>query len=73
MFAEMLDDVKRSVQVNLPMLSAETLNKLIQKFESDGMESLADCGLVTEFDLMDVLKPTQIQKLLVQWKSGNKI
>lgn len=33
MFAEMLDDVKRSVQVNLPMLSAETLNKLIQNLK----------------------------------------
>ena len=40
----------------LPTLSEETLNRLIQNLESDGVESFADYGLVTEWDLMDVLK-----------------
>jgi biotin operon repressor len=65
-----MDDIKGSIRATLPSLSEEALNRLIQKLEDDGVESIDDCRHVVESDLKDFLKPIQIRKLLEQWISG---
>jgi hypothetical protein len=65
-------EVRLSAREVLPTICEETLNKLMQKLDANGIESLDDCHLLNELDLADVLKPVQIRKLLAHWKTGNK-
>lgn len=68
-----VDTVQASVKSVLPSVSDDILNNLTKKLDGDGIESLATFCFPTKSDLVGVLKPIQIRKLLAQWKISDHI
>ena len=65
-----MEDVRISIKTILPTLQDNVLDIVMDKLNSDGIESLSDCSLLNESDLSDILKPIQVRKLLAKWKAG---
>ena len=52
----------------LPSLSSEKVTDVVKCLTESGVETVADLQFVQEGDLLDVLKPIQIRKLMQAWK-----
>jgi hypothetical protein len=63
-------EISTFVRTVLPSLPEDVFLKLMQKLSDDGFEELADGALLREEDLVGLLKPVQIRKLVSAWKFG---
>ncbi|XP_073688519.1 uncharacterized protein [Garra rufa] len=64
-----LEEIKLAICSSLPVLSDETLQKLMHGLTAVGVETKADLLYVKEEDLMEYLRPIQCRKLLDAWKN----
>lgn len=65
-----MDLVKKKLVALLPDIEQDTLLKLYQVLEDIGVQSAADMSFIEEKDMVEVLKPIQVRKLLKSWKAG---
>jgi hypothetical protein len=54
----------------MPTLSEDVVINVMDVFTDIGVECLSDLNHIQEKDLVGVLKPIQVRKLLSAWKSG---
>lgn len=69
---EIMDEISAFIKEVLPNIPENVLAKLIKKLSDDGFEELADGAVLREEDLLGILKPVQIRKLVAAWKLGKR-
>lgn len=69
-FLENMDEVIHFIKKSLPQLSQLMLEKVKEKLVDIGVCDFGDLKLIQEEDLLDVLKPIQIRKIMQQCKEG---
>ena len=64
--------IRQAVQAILPSLTDEKLTEVCERIEEVGVESVADLQYCTEDDLITVLQPIQIRRMLTAWKEKGR-
>jgi len=68
----MASSLEDAVQRVLPSLTGALLGSVIDKLLEDGVEDVPDLKFVQEKDLVGILKPIQVRKLLTAWNDDGK-
>jgi hypothetical protein len=63
------EQIKDNIHQMLPNVSSECMQNVLQKLDEVGVETVEYLAVVPEGDLAGLLKPIQIQKLLLSWAS----
>lgn len=62
-----MDEIETTIQSIIPNINANKLAEALQALEAAGVETKDDLAHVRYEDLVTVLNPIQIRKLLAQW------
>lgn len=69
-----MEEIRKNVQETLPSLASDLLDNLVLKLtETCGVAEVADLEFISEKDLLDLLKPVQVRKLLRSWQVKGKL
>jgi len=61
------DSIEKCILEVLPNLSIDSCKLLMEKLDSIGVETVGDLNLIREVEMIGILKPMQVRKLLLAW------